>query len=43
VALFNQLRAVGRSRLLERFARVDEDALVLIDEAIKIIFGLIPL
>ena len=43
VALFNQIRAVDRIGLVRRLGSVDHATLELIDEAIKISLGLIPL
>lgn len=43
VALFNQIRAVDRMRLIKRLGVVDAATLEQIDEAIKISFGLIDL
>ena len=43
VALFNQLRAVDRMRLVKRLGQVDEETLALVDEAIKISLGLTKL
>ena len=43
VALFNQIRAVDRIRLIKRLGAVDEQTLEYVDEAIKISFGLIRL
>ena len=43
VALFNQIRAVDRMRLVKRLGRVDEETLERVAEAIKISFGLVPL
>lgn len=43
VALFNQIRAVDRVRLIRRLGTIDDATLELADEAIKISFGLIRL
>jgi mRNA interferase MazF len=43
VALFNQIRAVDRIRLIRRLGSVDEETLESIDEAIKISLGLVKL
>jgi mRNA interferase MazF len=43
VALFNQIRAVDRLRLIRRLGVIDDATLELADEAIKISFGLIRL
>jgi mRNA interferase MazF len=40
VALFNQIRAVDRRRLIRRLGSVDDTTLELVDEAIRISFGL---
>lgn len=40
VALFNQLRAVDRMRLVKRLGQIDEGAVEQVDEAIKISLGL---
>ena len=40
VAVFNQIRAVDRTRLIKRLGAVDEETLARIDEAIKISLGL---
>jgi mRNA interferase MazF len=40
VALFNQIRAVDRVRLIQRLGRIDSAMLELVDEAIRISFGL---
>jgi mRNA interferase MazF len=42
VAVFNQIRAVDRTRLIKRVGRVDASILVQVDEAIRIAFGLPP-
>jgi mRNA interferase MazF len=42
-ALFNQIRAVDRIRLVKRLGSVDVETLERVDEAIKISLGLIPL
>ena len=41
VAVFNQIRAVDRSRLIKRLGAVDEETLARVDEAIQISLGLI--
>ncbi len=41
VALFNQIRAVDRVRLVKRLGRVDEATLEQVDEAIKVSLGLL--
>ncbi len=43
VALFNQIRAVDRIRLIRRLGSVDTQTMELADEAIKISLGLIAL
>jgi mRNA interferase MazF len=43
VALFNQIRAVDRIRLIRRLGAVHEQTQALIEEAIKISLGLIRL
>ena len=43
VALFNQIRAVDRLRLVKLLGVVDEDTLARVEEAIKISLGLIRL
>jgi mRNA interferase MazF len=43
VALFNQIRAVDRLRLMKRLGEVDDAMLGIADEAIKISLGLIRL
>ena len=43
VALFNQIRAVDRMRLVKRLGRVDEETLERVAEAIKISLGLVAL
>jgi mRNA interferase MazF len=43
VALFNQIRAVDRMRLIQRLGRVDSETLERIDEAIGISLGLVRL
>lgn len=40
IALLNQIRAVGRRRLVKRIGSVNDETLARIEEAIKIIFGL---
>ena len=40
-ALFNQIRAIDKQRLVNKLGRVDEDSLSKINEAIKISLGLI--
>lgn len=40
VAVFNQIRAVDRKRLLRRLGAVDASILAQVDEAIKAAFGL---
>src|SRR5271156_2015282 len=41
VALFNQIRAVDRVRLVKRLGRVDAAALEQVDEAIRVSLGLL--
>lgn len=41
VALFNQVRAVDRIRLVKRLGRIDDQTSRRVDEAIKISLGLI--
>ncbi len=41
VALFNQIRAVDRVRLVKRLGRVDEATLEQVDEAIQVSLGLL--
>ena len=43
VALFNQIRAVDRIRLIQRLGSVDNETLERVDEAIQISLGLIQL
>jgi mRNA interferase MazF len=43
VALFNQVRAVDRIRLIQRLGAVDDETLGRVDDAIKISLGLIAL
>ena len=43
VALLNQIRAIDRARLIKRLGAIDVDTLELVDEAIKLSLGLIPL
>ena len=43
VALFNQIRAVDRIRLIKRLGAVDDETLERVDEAIKISLGLMRL
>ena len=43
VALFNQIRAVDKVRLIKRLGSVDDETLERVDEAIKISLGLIRL
>jgi mRNA interferase MazF len=43
VALFNQVRAVDRMRLIQRLGRVDGETLERLDEAIGISLGLVRL
>ena len=43
VALFNQIRAVDRMRLIQRLGRVDSETLERVDEAIGISLGLVRL
>ena len=43
VALFNQVRAVDRIRLVKRLGAVTRETMEQVDEAIKISLGLIPL
>ena len=40
VVLFTQIRTVDRTRLIKHLGTVDEQTLVLVDEAIAIAFGL---
>ena len=40
VALFNQIRAVDRARLIQRLGAVDQETLDRVDEAIQISLGL---
>ena len=40
VAVFNQIRAVDRSRLIKKLGKVDALVLLQVDEAIKAAFGL---
>jgi len=40
VAVFNQIRAVDRSRLIKKLGAVDPLVMLLVDEAIKVAFGL---
>jgi mRNA interferase MazF len=42
VAVFNQIRAVDRVRLVKRLGSVDAKTLARVDEAIKMSLGLIP-
>lgn len=41
VAVFNQIRAVDRGRLVKRLGAVDEETLARVDDAIKISLGLV--
>jgi mRNA interferase MazF len=43
VAMFNQIRAVDRLRLVKRLGAVDPETLARVDEAIRISLGLLPL
>ena len=43
VAVFSQIRAVDRTRLVQRLGTVDAETLERVDEAIKISWGLIHL
>lgn len=43
VAVFNQIRAVDRIRLIKRLGAVDDETLERVDEAIKISLGLVRL
>jgi mRNA interferase MazF len=43
VAVFNQIRAVDRIRLIKRLGTVDDETMERVDEAIKISLGLIRL
>ena len=43
VALFNQIRAVDRVRLVKRLGSVDEETLARVNEAIQISLGLLKL
>jgi mRNA-degrading endonuclease toxin of MazEF toxin-antitoxin module len=40
VAVFNQIRAVDRARLVKRLGRVDDEAIERVDKAIKTSLGL---
>lgn len=40
VAVFNQIRAVDRSRLIKKLGQVEANVLLQTDEAIKVTFGL---
>jgi len=42
VAVFNQIRAVDRRRLIKRLGKIDASVLVQVDEVIKITFALMP-
>ena len=42
VVVFNQVRAVDRSRLIKRLGKVDASVLIQVGEAIKMTFGLMP-
>lgn len=42
VAVFNQIRAVDRRRLIKRFGTVDVAVLKQVDETIRVAFGLRP-
>jgi mRNA-degrading endonuclease toxin of MazEF toxin-antitoxin module len=42
VAVFNQIRAVDRTRLVRRLGQVDRSVLAQVDEAISAAFGLPP-
>jgi mRNA-degrading endonuclease toxin of MazEF toxin-antitoxin module len=42
VALFNQIRAVDRRRLIKRLGAIDPRTLEMVDDAIQISLGLIP-
>ena len=42
VALFNQIRAVDRHRLIKRLGALDERTLRMVDHAIQISLGLVP-
>ena len=41
--LLNQVRAINKQRLVKKLGKVDEDALIRINEAIKISLGLIEI
>ena len=41
VAVFNQIRAVDRARLIKRLGRIDDETLANVDESIQISLGLI--
>ena len=41
--LLNQVRAIDKQRLVKKLGKVDEDALIRINEAIKISLGLIEI
>jgi len=43
VALFNQIRAVDRRRLIKRLGAIDDRTLTMVDEAIQISLGLVRL
>jgi mRNA interferase MazF len=43
VAVFNQIRAVDRARLVKRLGRVDDETIERADLAIKISLGLTPI
>ena len=43
VAVFNQIRAVDRIRLIKRLGAVDTETMEQVDEAIKISLGLLAL
>jgi mRNA interferase MazF len=40
VAVFNQIRAVDRTRLIKRLGKIDPSSLAQVDEAIQAAFGL---
>jgi len=42
VAVFNQIRAVDRTRLIRKLGAVDAQILAQVDDVIRIAFGLTP-
>ena len=42
-ALLNQIRSIDKKRLMERIGHVDDETMGIIDEAIKISLGLLPI